>query len=328
MKNQKLIVGIVIAAVVVLAAVHFSRREKPAAQPESRHVAIVNLGSHPLMDTVTEGCRETLEQEKSIAITPKVFDANFEQELLRRFARQAVSGDFDVLVAVTTPAAQMLIAENAGRKPLVFTFVSTPSAIGWTGPGSLPNVTGFADTVPLKQNLQLIARLVGADATIGYVVNDGEASAAQTCKDATALAEGMGLKVLKIPVGSAQDVRSVSEAAADKVDCFMVGPDSVVTSAIDALLGVAYPRTLPVFCTDPVTVERGALAAVAPDYNGLGQRTAEYVVALLNGTPAKELPVVDFSDYATLINRGTVKRLGLKIPDDILKTAVLVGGNE
>lgn len=292
-----------------------SRPQQPQAVATKR-VGILNLGSYPLMDTITKECEKRLLAEKEIKISPTVLNAEFQQEVLLRYACQLASGSFDVLIAVTTPAAQVLIAENDSQTPLVFTFVSTPSEIGVRDSNSLPNVTGLVDSVPVSESIRLAKSLVGSG-TIGYIVNDGEASAAKAYQEMAKAAQKANLSLKKLPISSQGDVRSVAELAAPAVQGFMMGPDSMATSAIDSLLGISNVRRIPVVCTDPVSVQRGCLIAVAPDYARMGRRTAEYAIEIMKGQSPNSLPIIYFDSYQTYVNQGTVQQLALKLPSPL-----------
>lgn len=323
------IAAVLILVVIIAGVLHLLRHDNDG-QPSKNvpNVAILTYGPFPLLDMILDELKLELGKSDSPKVQFRVFNANFQQELLRKSAREMVSGPFDVLVSLSTPATQVVVAENMGRKPVVFSFVSTPSEVGWKGPGSLPNVTGFVDTVPLKENLAIIRKLCEPGITIGYVVNDGEAPAKKTYEEMLKIAGESGFSIKKIPVGAQSDVRASVMPVRDRVRCFFIGPDSVATSAADLLVGLAAERKQPVFCTDKVSVGRGCLACVAPDYGGLGRRTAGYVLKIIEGTPAGQLPVTDFTDYLTYVNSKTLKMLDIKLPEGMEQSVTLVGGGE
>jgi len=330
MRMKKRVFTVVVLGVVVILAVALltktGRRDQPLdPPPEAPKVAILTMGPFPLLDMILDEMRADLARSESPKVDVTVLNANFQQDIMRKAAKDMVSGDYAVLVSLSTPATQVVVAENAGRKPLVFSFVSTPSEIGWTGPASLPNVTGFVDTVPLKQNLALVRRFVDDPIKIGYVVNDGEAPARKTYEDMAKLATEEGIEVKKIPVGTQSDLRPAVLAVRDQVNCFFIGPDSVVTGAADLLVSLASEQKKAVFCTDQLSVKRGCLGCVAPDYKGLGRRGAQYVLRIARGERPSTLPVVDFTDYVTYMNTATLKALGLQLPADGSGTIIPIG---
>ena len=295
----------------------------------TKKVAILNLGSYPLMDTIKEQSREHIISELKENVEVDVFDANFQSEVLRSSAETIVQSGYDVAISITTPATQALLGRNEGRIPVIFTFVSAPSAIGYSGPQSLDNATGFFDTVPIAENLDFIRAILGSDAVIGYVVNDAEASASEAFSKFESAVSQYDLQLLKIPVSSQADIRTAVTVRSNDVDAFLIGPDSVVTGAIESVTTISNDRNVPLFCTDPVSVERGCLAAIAPDYGELGVRTAKYALRILRGEATVDLPTEDFHTYRAYWNEHVGTELQIEIPESALnQTEISIVGNK
>lgn len=315
MNRRRSIVLVFLVLAFAAVAIYVGYTKRRGAKPQ--RVAILNLGPYPLMETIRDQSRMHLNQTKGKTLTVDVYDANFQPEVMRTSVEQIVQSHYDVAISITTPATQMLLGRNEGRVPVVFTFVSAPAAIGYTGPTSLRNATGFFDTVPVAENLVLIRSLIAKGLRVGYVVNESEASASETYKRFESLASANDVILVKIPVSSQADVRTAVDLKINDVAAILIGPDTVVTSAIDAVLASATNKKRPVFCTDPVSVRRGCLAAVAPDYSELGNQTAEYALRILNGESANSLPVQEFQAYKHYWNQDSATRLGLTIPPSI-----------
>lgn len=330
MKKAALLTGLTVilamALLVVIRSQHSpSDGNRTATAPR---VAILTMGSFPLLDSILNELTNTLGSSSSPMVNFTVFNANFQPEILRKSSRDMVSGPYVLLVSLSTPATQMTVAENAGRKPVVFAFVSTPSEIGWTSHGSLTNVTGFVDTVPCTESLAIIEQITGKNATIGYVVNDGEAPAKHTYEQMAKAAERRGMMLKKIPVSAQNEIRPTIAPVLSQVDCLMFGPDSVASGAADLIVDLAAEQKKPVYSTDMISVGRGCLACVAPDYAGLGRRTGNYVLRILQGENTDKLPVTDFDEYKTYLNVDTAQRLGIEIPAAIRDSAVGMNGKE
>lgn len=303
-----------------------SNKEEKASESKKipHQVAVLTLGHFPLLDMILKELQRELSKSQDPEIKVTVFNANFQQELMRKSAREMVVGDFEVLVPLSTPCTQIVLAENSGRKPVVFSFVSTPKEVGWTGSGSLPNVTGFIDTVPLEKILTLISNISGPGSTIGYVVNDGEAPARATYETMAKLALKKGYKIKKIPVSTTSEIRPALTPVLAKVDCLFFGPDFVASGAADLIVELGVEHKIPTYCTDRVSVGRGCIGCVAPDYEGLGRKSAEYVKRIIHGEPTSNLPVVDFVDYLTYLNPTVIKKLGLRIPEGFIGSAIMI----
>ncbi len=330
MKTKKTMLIVIVIALIIIAGLllfYSLGRKSETDGKDKKTVAILTMGNFPLLDMISEELQETLEASTDPAIGTRVFNANFQQELLRKSSREMATGDYDVLVTLSTPATQVAVSDNKGQKPLVFAFVSTPSEIGLTETTPLPNVTGFIDLVPVRENLKLIESVLGNNAAIGYIVNDGEGSAKNTYGMMAEEVKGTGLQLKKIPIGSQSDLRAAIVPVIKQVDCLFFGPDSQASGAADLIVQIALEHNKPVFCTDMISVERGVVGCVAPDYRGMGRRTAEYVKRIISGTPVNELSVVNFDEYVTYLNMKSVDRLKLNIPKTIIDKSVHVSAD-
>ena len=68
-------------------------------------------------------------------------------------------------------------------------------------------------------------------------------------------------------------------------------------------------------------VSRGALAGYGVNYRELGRQAGDYVVRILTGTPARELPVQAVTKVTLSVDLKTAKALGLALPPTILARA-------
>ena len=60
-------------------------------------------------------------------------------------------------------------------------------------------------------------------------------------------------------------------------------------------------------------VADGGLATVGVNYTNLGSQTADMVLKVLTGTPAREIPVEILRDNAIVINGNTARAIGVDI---------------
>lgn len=318
------VVGALVFGAIWLFQQPVADRDSGDTKEKAVPVALLTMGSFPLLDEILDQTVTTLKKSSDPKVEVRVFNPNFQQDLLRKSAREMVGGDFSILVSLSTPATQMLAAENRGKKPQIFAFVSTPSEIGIQGNVAPPNLTGFIDTVPLKQDFDLIQRIVGDKAKVGYIVNDGEAPARATYEHALKVVETTGMSIKKIPISTSSDVRAGLAPVLDQVDVLFFGPDSVAASATDLIVSIGADKNRPLFCTDMISVSRGCVGSVAPDYSGLGREIAGYVKRVANGESAASLPVVDYKEYVTYLNPTIAKKLGIHLPADLLQSATLL----
>lgn len=286
----------------------------------TRRVVVLQHGSHPILDQVASGCIERLQELMGSRLVVERRNGGGDKDLLRQQSMVIAGDQYDAIVTIATPATQSMLSVSTGRVPIVFTFVTNPAAVGYSGPGSLPNVTGLVNETGYDGTIDALVQLVPGAREIGYLVSsEPNARFIQSVFEEKLGRLGLGLRVASIE--SARDIPQAARALAGQVDAFLVGGDHVLVSSIDTLLDVANSFDVPVFAVDEGSVARGAVAASTIDYRLLGKRTAEYVLFVLAGAPADSLPVEHYSDFVLVINEEAAKARHLEVPQPILDRA-------
>lgn len=94
---------------------------------------------------------------------------------------------------------------------------------------------------------------------------------------------------------------------------------SALFRGLNRLTAIAERASIPVFgCSATQVAEEGALLSYAPDIYYLGYRGAWYVDRLLKGASPQELPVEVPSKFELVINLNVAKKLGIRIPPQML----------
>ncbi|MBQ8698453.1 MAG: ABC transporter substrate-binding protein, partial [Schwartzia sp.] len=101
--------------------------------------------------------------------------------------------------------------------------------------------------------------------------------------------------------------------------------DNVIARAMPTLLSVTDPAKKPVICGEENMVKAGGLATYGIDYYKLGLQTGDMGADILDGKhkPA-EMPIQTAKDLKASINKKNADALGVKIPDDLMKSAEII----
>ena len=91
-----------------------------------------------------------------------------------------------------------------------------------------------------------------------------------------------------------------------------------------ALTSLASRYGLPVVYPHSLFADVGGMLTYGVEQTKNFRRSATYVDRILKGTPPTDLPVQSPVDPLLVINLGTVKRLGLTLPDTLLRRVDVV----
>lgn len=292
-----------------------------SASGDTYKIGINQLVQHPALDSATAGFKKAFE-DAGINADFEEQNANGEQATALTIAQNFATENLDLVLAVATPAAQAT-AQNITDKPVLFTAVTDPVTAELVKSNDAPggNVTGTSDVAPIKDQLELLKKLVPDTKKIGIVYASGEVNSQVQVDQVKSEAQPMGIEVATQTVSSVNEIQQAVEALGD-VDAIYVPTDNMVVSGISSLVQVAEQKKIPVVAAEAGTVEGGAVATLGIDYEKLGEQTGKMAIDILkNGKNPAEMPVETASDFTYVINEDTAKAQGVTIPQDILDKA-------
>jgi putative tryptophan/tyrosine transport system substrate-binding protein len=240
-------------------------------------------------------------------------------EIAAEFVRLKV----DIMITGGTPTA--LAAKRATSAiPIVFAMTGDPVGTGLVAHLARPggNLTGLStqttDTVSKRiellrevvPNLRRLAILANIDSPV-VVLEMGEARAA---------ANTLGLEVVTLEVGRAQDMERTFETLG-RADGLYVCADPLVSANRTRINALALAARLPTMHDLRENAVPGGLMSYGPNIPDLFRRAGEYVDKILRGAKPAELPVEQPTKFELVINLNTAKALGLEIPATLLARA-------
>ena len=231
---------------------------------------------------------------------------------LTTIAQTFVGNAVDIIVPIATPAAQATAGVTT-EIPIVFSAVADPIAAGLVATLEHPdtNITGVSNVIEVEPIFAL-ARALAPDATVfGLVYNIGEINAVAIINDAKEYMRANGFTYLEAPITGTAEVQQAAQSLVGHVDAFFMPNDNTVAAAMPVYAQVAIEAGLPIFTTADSTVRDGGLATVGINYTVLGQRTAQMIVDVLNGTAIADIPVYRQGGMRTVVNADTAARLGI-----------------
>ncbi|HWL10503.1 MAG TPA: ABC transporter substrate-binding protein [Planctomicrobium sp.] len=256
-------------------------------------VAFVQLVEGPAIDDATEGVFAGLAHaglKTDQDITVKRYNAQGDLAQLPQIFQTIEGGTFDLIITSTTPA-MISAARSTKKTPIVFTVASNPPDVDVFPPGQeQPNLVGVYDDPPLGQLLELAEKRLGKIKTVGTIWNPAEPNSEISVKRLRAACEKKGYKLVERHASAANELRDITAAIClAGIDLLVVSADNVTSSGFPAIITVAKNQKIPIFCTEPDLVRKGADAAIGVNFSDWGKQSARLAALILAGVPVEQL---------------------------------------
>ncbi len=293
-----------------------------------KFVAITQIVEHPALDSCRQGVKDVLAENGYVEGKNLRWDYESAQGnpvTAAQIAKKFVGDEPDVIVAIATPSAQA-VAATTKTVPLVFSAVTDPVAAklvsNWEKPGA--NITGTSDMAPIDKHLEMILRISPNVKKLGVLYNPGEVNSVSSLEAVKKAAGPKGIEVFEGPAPKSSEVLAAARSLVGKVDAFYVPTDNTVVSAFEAVVKVGIDSKTPVYAADTDSVERGAIAASGFNYYQVGRQTGEMVVQILKGANPGDIPVSGVDKLDLWVNPGSAAKMGVTLPEALVKEAVKV----
>ncbi len=243
-------------------------------------------------------------------------NAQGDQSMLASITQTVCNGDYDLIVPIVTPAT-ISVVNGEPECPVVFISVTDPVASGILTTMEAPdkNATGTSNIVPVDQIFTLAKQLTPSVQNIGILYCSGEQNAVQTAEKAKAYLSENGFTYREVTVANSSEVQQAAQSLASDVDAIYIPIDSTVQTAMAQVVEAANAAKIPVYGSDPVMVQSGALACVSVSNTQLGERSAEMADEILRGAAVSSVPAEALDEYQYVISRAAAETLGITVPE-------------
>jgi putative ABC transport system substrate-binding protein len=232
-----------------------------------------------------------------------------------------------VIASPGFPPGALAAKDATSTIPIVFGVGDDPVKLGLVTNMARPggNVTGinfFVHEVVSKR-LALLHELVPKAVRIAVMVNPGNAAAAETTLQETRkLAPAMGLQILALNASTAGEIDAAfATIAQERADTLLIGGDSFLNSRRGQFATLAARDRLPTAAAGREFVEAGGLMSYGADVSDMFRQAGIYAGSIVKGAKPADLPVVQSTKLAFIINLQTAKALGVKVPPTLLALA-------
>lgn len=287
-------------------------------------IGIIQYSEHLALDSARKGFIEALDDNgyvdgKNIKIDYQ--NAQGDQSNLSTISDRFVSEDVDLILAIATPAAQS-VAGKTTEIPILGTaitdFVSAKLATTNEEPGG--NVTGTSDLNPVKEQVELLARLVPDVKTIGVMYTSSEDNSILQASLAKEVIENLGLEYEEVTVTNSNDVQQATQSIVGRCDAIYIPTDNVFASAMPMVHSVTMESKTPVVAGADSMVVDGALATIGINYKDLGYQTGIMATKILkDGVDPATMPIETAETLHHIVNGLVAEEIGIEIPDDLVE---------
>ena len=297
-----------------------------AASP-SKHIAITQFVEHVAADEVRQGLVEELARKgykEGENLTVTFENAQGNAAIAGQIARKFLGLKPDVIVAITTPSAQAMVkAVGNDSIPIVFSAVTDPIEAGLVSSLTVHKgkVTGVMDAPPIKKQMAFIKTLLPKTKTLGVLYNPGDSGSVASLKIIQKEAKEQGFMLVESTPVKSSDIQAAFLQLVGKVDAIYVPLDNMIVSAMKTVASLALKHHIPLFSADSGSVESGALACLGYSYLQTGFKTGDIVANILAGQEPAEIPVASPEKVDIFVNRLTLEKLGLSLPEEVLQHA-------
>ncbi|HEY2774999.1 MAG TPA: ABC transporter substrate-binding protein [Candidatus Binatia bacterium] len=236
------------------------------------------------------------------------------------------SQGMDLVIPMSTPCVTAACG-TVKKSPVVFTYCYDPIAAGAgrSFEDHNPNVTGVGSFPPVKDTPEFIQKLLPGAKKVGTVYNSSEANSRKVIEVARDVFASHGMALVEATaINSTEIFQATQSLVARGVDVLWIAGDNTAIQGFDAIVKVAADAKIPLVTSDVEPHAEKSLATLGMTFYEPGYAAGELAARVLTGEHTKDIPFQNISIVSVTLNTAIAKRLGVRIPDDVLKSAAAI----
>ncbi len=278
-------------------------------------------GASPSLEALRQRLRELGYMEgQNLILEPRYAKGNLDR--LTGLAAELVRLKADIIITSGTGAAWA--AQDATKSiPIIIAGASDPVAFGLVDSLASPggNVTGFSDLPGRKiegKRLELLKEAVPSVSRVAVVMDSTSRRDSRPLEEA-ARALGFTLLLTDEEVESPDEFQGAfARMIRERADALYAPETPVNVLHRSLIIKLAAMNRIPSMFGSREFVEAGGLMSYGSSFTDLFRRAASYVDKILKGTRPANLPVQQPERFELVINLKTAKKIGLRIPPQML----------
>jgi putative ABC transport system substrate-binding protein len=241
---------------------------------------------------------------------------------LPTFAAELVRRGVAVIVAAGGHVSALAAHKATKDIPIVFTTVTDPVKEGLVASLNKPggNATGTAGlTSELDpKRLELLHEIKPTASLIGVLVNPNRPGLDIQIREVQEAADKLKLKIEIVTAGTEREIDAAFETlTSHQVEALIVTADPFFNNRRTQVVSLAAIAKLPAIYQWREFVSAGGLMSYGPSITEAYYQAGINAGRILKGTKPADIPVVQPTRFQLVINRWTVKQLGLTLPPSL-----------
>jgi len=245
--------------------------------------------------------------------------AGFNAETMRRYAKELIALQPDLILSNDTPTTATLLQQTR-TVPIVFATVADPVGSGFVASFARPggNATGFAvyEASLGGKWLELLKETVPSVSRAVVIFNPATAPFADNqLKSINNAATTFGVEVSVAYVHDVSELETVvaTQAREPNSGLIVLNEDFMIAHRVE-IISLAARYRLPAVYPFRFFAELGGLVSYGVDLNDNFRRAVPYADRVLRGAKPSELPVQAPVKFELVINLKTAKAIGIDVP--------------
>lgn len=303
-----------------------ARPADPEAQAAAYHIGLVQCGSYAPLDVMRESFMSRLDEwgydETKVELDYQ--NAGEDEKKAGEICKQFTRDKVDMIVAIGAPAAKAASdAVGSSGIKVVFAGVNDPGEALGIKNLSAPErgITGVSDRVSGQGTVEFAQQVQPGLKSIGLLYDAEDVNAAAAAKAVQDYCKQAGIEAVASTAVSADGAQAAAQELCAQADVLFTPGDSVTAAAAGRLAETAAAAGKPWLAGTDTLVQSGALGALSPDYELVGNKAADMAVQVIVGTQVSQLPVHFFDSWVPWINQAALEGHEPGLSEDFLSTA-------
>lgn len=288
-------------------------------------VGVVNYVDDASLNQIIDNLEKELDAKGAeLGVTFNYADfydnAQADTATLNQIGANMVADDVDIIVAVATPTASVMMSATEDTDiPIVFAASSDPVGSGLVASMDAPGgkVTGTSDGLDANALINLILAANPATAKVGLLYDTAQGASTAAIAQAKEILDEKGIAWVEKTGSTTDEVLLAAQSLVDEgVDAVFTPTDNTIMAAEQPVATVFAEAKIPHYCGADSFALWGAFCGYGVNYADLGTATGDLVVDILvNGADPAKTPVVTFNNGIVSVNTETCDALGYSLDE-------------